>query len=351
MSYRVRAADPAAAGLSLCNLWSRNLGTICSEPQRRLEWFYLENPAGPGVVHLLEADGETTGPVGCIGIGARTYVCDGRTITVALFGDFVVDRRYRSLGPAIMLQRAARSCAQERFPLSLGYPNLKALPTFLRLGFRNLGRLIRYSVPLRHGTYVQRYLSEPAASVAGVLLDSVAMMRAMPGLLATRVAFELENLAAPDARFDALWRCAQGRFACVAERTSSFLHWRFLRKPGPGSCRFWTLTRRGSRAVSAYAVVEAAGRNAHLRDLFGASPGDIAALLDCLLPALRSSGYVSASFACLGPPWLTEVLTKRRFVARDQQTVVIDWGNEPPVPPERLLDCSAWFLTQADEDA
>jgi GNAT superfamily N-acetyltransferase len=351
MSYHVRAADPAAAGPSLCELWSRNLATARSDPHRRLDWFYLENPAGRGVAQLLESDGEATGPVGCMGIGIRTYECNGRTISVALFGDFAVDRSHRSLGPALMLQRAARRHAQEHFAMALGFPNAKALPSFLRLGFRELGQMIRYAVPLRHRTYVRRRLPEPAASLAAVGLDALAVVRAAPGFLVSLARFHLENLAEPDARFDALWQCARSSSPCVAERTSSFLRWRFLDKPGLTSCRFWALTRRDTGTLAAYAVVETEGLNAHIRDLFGASPEDIAALLDRLLPTLRSHGYVAASFGFFGAPWLVKLLTQRRFAVRERWTVIIDWGKNAPASPERLLDHTAWFVTQADEDA
>ena len=351
MSYHVRVADPATARSDLCALWTRNL-EACRAPQRRLDWFYLENPAGRGVVHLLERDGlEAAGPVGCMGIGTRTYLCNGRTVSVALLGDLAVDQKHRALGPALLLQRATRTHAQEHFSLSLGYPNAKALPTVLRTGFRELGPMVRFAVPLRFHTYVRRRMSEPVATAAAVVLDAAIILRLSPAFFASVASFRLENLAAPDARFDELWHRARASFSHVAERSAAFLHWRFLRKPDPGTHRFFAITRRRTRAVVAYAVVESEGRTAHLRDLFGDSPKSIAALLDRLLPTLCFEGHVSASFAFLGAPWLIDLLTKRRFTPRDRRTVVMDWGKDAPATPETLLDRTAWFLTEADEDA
>jgi hypothetical protein len=350
MSYRVRVVDPSGAESSLCDLWSRNLGASCADPQGRLRWFYIENPAGPGVAHLLDRDGEDR-PVGCMGLGMRVYACNGHNATAALFGDLAVDQKHRSLGPALMLQRATRGYAQENFPFSLGFPNAKALPSLLRLGFRELGPMIRYAVPLRHHLYLRRRLPEPLATLGAGLIDALTTVAAAPRFLAARALFHLENLAAPDARFDELWGRARSSIAHVAERSSSFLRWRFLHKSRSPALRIFALARRGTREVVAFAVVEAEGRAAHLRDLFGGSPADIASLLDCLLPHLSFDGYTSASFGFLGPTWMVDILTKHRFTARNQQAVVIDWGKAPPSPPERLMDPAAWFLTQADEDA
>jgi hypothetical protein len=349
MSYRVRAADPADVADELCALWSRNLGASCHDPQRRLAWFYLENPAGRGIVHLLECEADSV-PVGCMGIGMRRYDCAGRTTLAALFGDLAVGQKHRSLGPALTLQRATRSYAQDHFPLSLGYPNDKALPSLLRLGFRELGRMLRYAVPLRYREYIERSLPKPPAGLAAVVVDSATALRAMPGYLSSRLRFRLEKLAAPDARFDELWQRSRPAYQYVAERSCDFLRWRFLRKPGPGQCQFLALTDRKSRQLAAYAVVEPDQRTAHVRDLFGTSKEDLAALLDRLLLSLRVVGFSSVSLSFLGAPWLVGLLTERGFRPRDHQAVVLDCGKDAPDSPEVLLSPARWYITQADED-
>lgn len=357
MSYRVRTVDPSVAGAQLRGLWARNLGSSCHDPQRRLDWFYLENPAGLGTAHLLESDTEST-PVGCMGIGIRRYTCEGRSVRAALLGDLAVDRRHRSLGPALALQRATRTFAQENFPLALGYPNEKALPSLLRLGFHELGRMVRYAAPLRYGGYVRRHLPEPfrnglpksVMGVAGLVLDAATSARDVPAYVASGMAFRLETLTTPDLRFDDLWTRARPNYRFVAERSSAFLTWRFLRKPGPVTCRFMALTRRSSRRLVAYAIVEPEGQTAYIRDLFGETSLDIAALLERLSLNLRFAGFASMSLGFFGAPWLLDLLTQHHFHARDNQAIILDWGTDAPAAPETLLAPSNWYLTQADED-
>ena len=183
------------------------------------------------------------------------------------------------------------------------------------------------------------------------MLDAAITLRSLPSFFASVASFHLENLAAPDARFDELWQRARASFSHVAERSASFLHWRFLRQPNPATHPFFALTRWRTRAVVAYAVVETEGRTAHLSDLFGDSQKSIAALLDRLLPTLSFGGYAAVSIAFLGAPWLINLLTKRRFSPRGEQAIVIMGKGRTLHTRNNLLDHTLWFLTQADEDA
>jgi hypothetical protein len=151
----------------------------------------------------------------------------------------------------------------------------------------------------------------------------------------------------PDARLDALWTAARAAYPVVGARTSRFLAWRYPRAP------LATLVRRGDGELRAYAVVEhdAASGAAHLRDLFG-HPGDLAPLVDLLLPALRARGARSVSVRFLGAPALARVLERRGFVVRDDgRTVVVRVGEAAAARAAELADPGRWHLFDADEDA
>jgi len=351
--YAVRAAEPSSVAGDVTALLARNLGGSCSDPKRRVEWFYLEGPFGPGIAHLLEhSDASAAGPgqsVGCMGIGVRRYRREGRAIDVAVLGDFAVDLRHRSLGPAMMLQRATRAYALEHYEFCLGYPNAKAKPVVLRLGFRELGEMRRWVVPLRFATPMRRRLPAPAAAAAGFALDAAIGLLWRGGQLRGRGRYVLEETSEPDARFDRLDEEARGLFPIMSVRTAAFLRWRFLRRPDGAPVRFYNLVAREGGEVAAYAVVERDGSFARLRDLFGRDREAIALLLDMLLPRLRADGAEAAWFVWLGPKWLDELLTRRGFRARESRSVVIDWGPSA-ASSEELLEKTQWYLTEADED-
>lgn len=359
MSYRVRAVEAHSAAGALIDLWTRNLGTACQDAKRRLEWFYEESPAGPGVAHLLEhwIDGESPAVVGCMGIGTRQYWCGAAAVKVALLGDLAVDRKHRTLGPALLLERATRVYAQENFRMSLAFPNAKARASVLRLGFRELGQMCRFAVPLRYAEYMRRRRwPRPLATLAGLMLDAATAALAHSRRKTAARIFRLERIGTPDHRFDLLWQKARAAFplapaiGVIGVRSAEFLAWRFLRKPGP-ACQFHGLTSRADGDLAAYAVVEKEGGIAHIRDLFGHSPETVGALLDLLLARLRRDGFTSASLHYLGNSWLVSSLTDRGFKPRQTQTVVIDWGAHPPEELGQLMNVQRWFLTQADEDA
>jgi len=352
--YAVRAAEPSSVAADVTALLARNLGTTCRDPKRRLEWFYLEGPFGPGIAHLLEHNEASAGghgeSVGCMGLGVRRYRRDGRTVDVAVLGDFAVDLHHRSLGPAMMLQKATRAYAQAHYEICLGYPNAKARPVVLRLGFHELGAMRRWVVPLRFGAQMRRRLPAPAAAAAGFVLDAALGALERGGQLRGRGRYLLEESIEPDARFDRLDAEARALFPLVGVRTAAFLRWRFLRRPGGEPVGFYSLVTAEDRNLAAYAVVEREGSVAHLRDLFGRDPAAIALLLDMLLPRLRSTGAEAAWFAWLGPPWLDGLLTRRGFAARESRYVVVDWSPSMEASSRELLDPTRWYLTEADED-
>jgi hypothetical protein len=351
--YAVRAAEPTSVAADVTALLARNLGASCTDPQGRLEWFYLAGPFGPGVAHVLEhreaTDGGSALPVGCMGLGVRRYWYRGRPLDVAVFGDLAVDQRHRSLGPAMMLQRATRAYAQEHFDLCLGYPNAKARPVVLRLGFRELGGMGRWVVPLRFAAQIGRRLPAATSAAAGFVLDAVAGALWRGRRLLARGRYQLEEADEPDARFDRLADEARALFPITAVRASDFLRWRFLRQPGRAPCRFYNLIGPDG-ALAAYAAVERDGGIAKLRDLFGRDADAIGLLLDTLLPRLRRAGADAAWFSTIGPRWLEGLLVKRGFVQRESRSVVVDWGRSPPDPAQTLLDSTRWYLTEADED-
>jgi hypothetical protein len=354
VSYTVRAAEPISVAADVAALLARNLGGTATDPRRRVAWRYLEGPFGPGVAHLLEhrsgTDGAPPSPIGCMGLGVRRYWCRGQPIEVAVLGDLAVDQRHRSLGPAMMLQRATRAYARDRFGLCLTYPNAKARPVVLRLGFRELGGMRRWAVPLRFAAHIGGRLPPLASEAVGFVLDAAAGAARRGRRLLAGGQYRLEEAGEPDARFDHLDEEARGPFPITAVRAAAFLRWRFLRPPGRPPGGFYNLVGPDG-ALAAYAFVEREGGVARLRDLFGRDAAAISLLLDTLLPRLRADGADAAWFSYLGPRWLDGLLLKRGFAARESRTVAVDWGQSPAETAHALRDPTRWYLTEVDQDA
>src|SRR5580658_7630313 len=73
--------------------------------QTRFDWLYHRNPHGPTRAWLA-FDGDTGEVVGASAAFARRVVAEGIGKTGWVLGDFCIADKYRSLGPALQLQKA-----------------------------------------------------------------------------------------------------------------------------------------------------------------------------------------------------------------------------------------------------
>jgi hypothetical protein len=354
MMYSVRQASIASPEDALVGLWASNL-KVAGDPSQKYRWYYLDNPIGQGDAFLLEfrneeADHPTI--VGCAGIGRRTFYHAGSPLAAALLADFAVDRAHRTVRPALLLQHATRTYVKNKFHFAYGFPNASAIAVFLRLGYREIGKMERYVRILRYAPYLRRYTRIPLVpTLGGIAMDGFtraldsAQTRWLPDSL------QLEWLHVVDVRFDTLWQDAHPAYPIIAHRGADFLRWRFLDKPDE-RCDVAALIHRGSQRLHAYAVLQPEGDAAHMADFLAASERDFGILLHRLVPALRARGFASVSTRFLGTGRVGALLAAHGFQRREAlRPVVVDPAPGLPCDPATLLDHDNWYLTDADEDA
>lgn len=362
--YRVITAAPTEARDDLERLWQDNL-TLEAHPADKFAWLYLEAPDAPDAVLVLTADGA---PVGTAGVGIRRFQLGDELGRSGLLADLAVDRAHRSVGPALALVRAGKALVDEHYQLAYGFPNKLAEGVFKRAGYQALGTVGRYAQPLRRAAFVdrldqaaltevptalrpwaQRAAQVPAlAAAAGLAADVVSLAPRALAAATTVSRTRFEARPRPDAGLDELWARARSEYQVIAERTHRFLAWRM----GPRPERTWHLARdRATGALRAYAVVDVVGGVAHIRDLFG-HRAEVTALLDYLPLVAYQAGATSLSMRYLGAPWLVEALTARGFAPRTStRMIAVSVGATTSAAARaRILDPSAWHLTDVDED-
>jgi GNAT superfamily N-acetyltransferase len=367
--YSVERRPFVEVETELRRLWDDNL-TVDGGVERKLAWLYREAPDPPDGVFMLAADGddEPRRWVGTAGVLIRRVQIAERELRAGLLADLAVDRAHRSVGPALMLAREARTWTLGHLDLAYGFPNRHAEGVFKRVGYKVLGKMPRYARVLRHAGYAAkvteddlarapaplrsfllRGLQQPAlANLAGLAADAAVLALGAAEGIGAASRLRLEYVARPDERFDRLWAAAHASFGVVGQRTSHFLDWRF---PPSDAISFAVASTRRTGEPRAYAVLERDGDTVHVRDLFG-HPTDIPALLDLVIPALYARGAASLSMRYLGAPWLVDALTARRFATRaTERTITI--GTSERLPAEvraRIEDATSWHMTDADED-
>jgi hypothetical protein len=346
VAYKVHETQIGEVGRQLTRLWRDNL-QWSFDAEEKFRWYYIGNPQGQGAALLLTADGGAE-PVGAVGLGVRRFSVMGKLARATIFVDLAVDKKHRTLFPAMMLQRAARRYSREHFDFAYGFPNHNAEGVFVKMGYRRTVRMKRLVRVLHHARYVERVIpSTRLAGLGGLVLDQLARLRDVFHVAPGSGTVDLQWADDVDDRFDRLWQKARVTYPVVGYRGADFVRWRLLRSPAR-RCRLAMLVDRQTGELRAYAAIARDGKVADLVDIFGA-PESLFVLLLLLGPELRRAGYESASLRIGAPVWITDLLGRVGFQVREVgNALVVDPLQH--VAGSTLLDPSSWFLTDADED-
>jgi hypothetical protein len=253
--------------------------------------------------------------------------------------------------PALILQRALCAGAQQRYPVTYGFPNSAAVGIFKRIGFPLLGTMCRYGKVLRHAKFVNRVVPfAPLARVLGAVLDTGVRIRDGAAALFRPGSLRLEWLPEPDTRFTPCFERARRRYRFISDRTADTLRWRFTQRPGRPS-EFVVLADEKNDVLAYAAILEKEDGVALIADFLAVDDEALGALFDRLLPALRARGFESAKTFFLGPESIEAVLRSRGFVPRESaKFVAVGAGHGLAVPADALTNVTDWYLTEADRD-
>jgi hypothetical protein len=345
MSYEVRTVEPSIAADVLKRLWAANLPAT-GDLDEKLRWFYREGPHGAGRAFIIDS---ATEPVGCTGLGVRTFISGCHTShRVGLFADLAIERRHRSALPALALVRSVRDEIAHGFDLGYGFPNAKAVAVYRRAGYELLGEMPRYVRVLKTEPYLRQRFRGDVAHVAATVIDRVLASLTHLAAAPAKRAYELRFGVELDHKFDLLWRAASLTLPFACERTSAFLRWRFQRKLDEryGIVGLYTRTDE----LQAYAVIRACEDGTlRIADLFGFDSWVLFALLVQLVDAATAAGATSVAFRFLGDPRIPRLLKALGFSRRSEtRAVVVAPGR---VARDDLRDIARWYLTDLDEDS
>ncbi|WP_449371000.1 GNAT family N-acetyltransferase [Thiomonas sp.] len=343
--YVALPADLQTDRATIVSLWVSNLG----HPERRqdkFDWFYLRNPAGLPQVLLAYALAENGVAIGVIGLSTRQMLLAGQPLNAGLLADFGVAAEHRTLYPAMLLQTTLRDRFLPQHGLIYGFPNPKSEPVVKRLGYKVVGRMVRYVRVLRSASYLPEQIPHLLRRAVGHTADWW-----RHALRRTRYAHDFHGrqvqwMERPDARFDALWAAQKNPAVLIGVRDRRYLAWRFEQKPWR-KFRFLTLGA-GHDGLIAYAVCEVVGKVLHVRDLLchPDHPDSLNLLFDTLFHDAYADGRSSVSFEFLGPNDMQDALRRLGMLARDARNVFCT------IAPARTeaLEKAQWYLTSADED-
>ncbi len=314
----------------------------------RYEWLYRRNPDGDGRAWIAtdESRGE---PVGVASAYPRLMEVEGKQVTCWNLGEFAVSASYRTLGPALRLQRTCLGPVLDgSVAFSYDNPNESFLAVYRRMGIPVTGHVARYLKPLRvdrrlAGWIRNRMIARPLSALGnGLLWLKDASLRA-----GRRHAIRPHE-GPFDARFTRLHETVSRRFAVCGGRRAEYLNWRYRENPIHPS---GVLTAWRDSEMTGYVVFHTRLVDGYITDLLAEDrPGLARDLVSAGVEALRRCGALTVSAWAIGSDPLVEVLREAGFFEMRGYPLVV--CTKPGGPLDGLVtQAGRWFVTRGDSDS
>ncbi len=314
----------------------------------RFSWLYESNAHGRARVWFAHSadDGEIVGMAGAF--PRRIYI-ENREETAWVLGDFCINDRYRSLGPALALQRA---CLVEvdagAVAFCYDFPSKSMMAVYKRLQILPFAHILRLAKPLRVDRRLKKLVkSQTFNRVLGVASNFV--------LKHTEKTFRGDgaldvSLHAGDygGEFSDLARRIGGRYGVCAQRSAEYLNWRFVKNP---LHQYELITARRGGALLGYAVFLHEGEDAMLVDLFGVDDEAVvnAVMAQCIA-LMRTRGVQTVSAALIEThPWRL-LLERHGFKVREVSPMVI-YVPSNSASGAAIIREPKWLFMHGDRDS
>lgn len=312
------------------------------------DWLYRDNPHGPARVWIA-TDEDSDRMIGAAAAFPRLVSVDGEVVRCWNLGDFAIAQGFRSLGPALALQRACLGPVMDgQVPFAYDHPSCTMMAIYRRLGIDAAGSVVRYAKPLRIDDKVKGWARVPIISRSAASVGNLLLSLGEPGTGEGRD-FRVSRFEGRfDQRFSDLDQAIAGRLRVVGRRTADYLNWRYLDNPlAPGV----VITVEDGKELLGYAVVSVREDVAVLVDFFSFQRSAVVnALLAAVVDIARQDRVQTLSAPVLEThPWIP-LLEKWGFRSRETSSFVVStragekWDGV-------VTRGKNWFLTHGDRDA
>ena len=309
--------------------------------EARFQWLYRENPFGPARAWIAyENDTEA---VGMAAVFPRQMYCDDTVVTGCVLGDLCVATQYRSLGPALQLQRACLECVRSgEFALAYDFPSTTMLGIYRYLGIQPVATSIRMAKVLRADEKVRRVfpsriLWRPAAAAANFVLSLTEQALAdLPG-----VEFQLQDAPCASEYSDLAGRIGSSQGVCTV-RSAEYLNWRYWQHPHR---KYEFFVGRRNTELLANCTFTVEDGNVIIAELFGSIDDQaLPSLLQRLVVLLRARGLETLSIPILNGDRRAELLRTLGFRAREAVPVMV-------LGPKADASGARMFLMHGDRES
>jgi hypothetical protein len=344
MHYSVTRVDLEKHGDDIILLWKRNFPDL---PEERYDWIYQGNPDGEALSWVASEIGSGS-LVGIVSLFPRKMKVNGKTLKVAIAGDFAVNQKHRGLSVGIKLQRAvAASMTPDDFGFIYGISNRKAEPVQLRVGYSLLGKMNRWVKVLKATKY---FKASPLRGLVSEPLDFIMRNLSKETRCSRAEGYTIQKLNSFDQRFDQLWEKASRQFNIIGQRSKDYLNWRYGKSPHR-NYHIFSLIQKDDQEVCGYVVYYLQNNVGFIVDMLFL---DFGRALDNLLSEfilhLRGQNVESVSLLLFGCPHLAGKLKGFGFFLREEESRILVYLDRNSPYADLVLKRENWFLLEGDRD-
>jgi hypothetical protein len=313
---------------------------------RRFKWLYCDNPDGPAW-SWFALQGPPEQVIGVTSVFPRSMWVRGELQICGQVGDFAVSASHRSLGPAVLLQRATFDPVNNG-ELAFCYdcpPHQAGMSTFRRLGIQPNCKVHRYAMPLRVDSQLRKRLGAAAVvpAAAGNLLLRLHRLSA-PKTKAKNLEVS-DHQGAFGEEFSKLDEAVKGPNTIRGRRNATLLNWRYRDNPLQ---QYEILTAKRKGELIAFAVIRITNEVVTIVDLFGTELHETAfALVAAIVERFQKSHQTVDAFLSEGSELVAcflEMLFKLRSVAAQ----VVAYAKPQSEVSEFLQRNPTWSFNQAE---
>lgn len=269
----------------------------------------------------------------------------GKPVRAWVLADFCLADGYRSLGPALLLQRQCLDAILRDCDVCYDFPSKAMMAIYARLGLRNTVSLVRWARPVRVderlGILARTQSVKKAASKLGAF---VLAARGWKG--STKTCETAYHIGLCGEEFSELDRRLKPPRSLRTSRMATYLNWRFRDDESRVHC---ILTARRRGRLIGYVVTRHEPAESRIVDLAAVEEAPVVArLIHSAVKQLSSLGAKTVNLAAgSGHPW-AELFQRCGFRRREQAPVVALLAEGTTISQKDLL--GGWHLMDADRD-
>jgi hypothetical protein len=316
MTIVIRPADLKSDRQLIIDLLSRFLTPFSDG--RRFSWLYENNPAGIAKAWLAHSEEA----IGMACAFPRRVCIAGRGALSWVLGDFCVDDKFRSLGPALQLQRICLAAAEtEHVPICYDFPSASMVAVYKRLGFGVNVEMLRFAKPLRVDRKVKELVKSPLAQrIVSCVGNALMKATSAKPKADSRLQVAIHEGSCGD-EFTVLEQEQRGTLGFYLERSAEYLNWRYIDNP---LVRHEIVTARRNGRLVGYIVWTQAGDNAFIVDLFCEQDAAIVRHLAAEIVVLAQKRYANSVNVWIekSHPWRS-VFVEMGFRLRESAPMMI----------------------------